>query len=247
MNLENTIKFSVLTPTLNEEKYIGILLSSLVNQTYKNFEVIIVDSQSQDKTKEVVLKFSNKLDLKFIEAPKKGVSHQRNYAASLAKNEHLVFFDADVAPEPTFLEKIAQYISENHPDVLTSWNVPISDKLIDEFIYWLHNWLMLEAIKKTAPGAVGTFIYVRKKAFGSVGGFQEDLTFAEDFDLVKRLHDKGFKYSLLRDPKIRVSVRRFEKEGRLNIIWKNIRAAYLYSLNGANECKDRFKHEVGKF
>jgi glycosyltransferase involved in cell wall biosynthesis len=241
------IKFSIIVPTLNEENYVGVLLSALCNQDFKDFEVTVVDAESQDKTREVVEKYRDRLDLKFVASPKKGVSFQRNYGAKQSKYDHLIFFDADVDPEPRFLSKIASYIKKNPADVLTSWNIPISERLIDEFIYWVHNHLLLEGTKNVLPGAVGTFIYVKRKVFEDIGGFDEGITFGEDWDLTKRIFDRGYKYTLLKDPKIRVSVRRFDMEGRPQIVWKNIKAAFLYSRKGIKGLQGKFKHEFGKF
>jgi glycosyltransferase involved in cell wall biosynthesis len=247
MNLENTIRFSVVVPTLNEEKYIGVLLSALCNQDFKDFEITVVDAGSLDKTQKVVEKYMQKLDLRFIVSPKKGVSSQRNYGAMLSKFDYLVFFDADVDPEPRFLSKIANYIKKKPTDFLTSWNIPISEKLMDEFIYWIHNHILLEGAKNILPGAVGTFIYIRKKVFEDIGGFDETINLGEDWDLAKRIFDRGYKYTLLKDPKIKVSVRRFDMEGRPRIIWKNIKAAFVYSRKGARGLQGKFKHEFGKF
>lgn len=244
------MKFSICIPTLNEEKYIGGILGCLEKQTFKDFEVVIVDGESQDKTKEEVLKFSNKFPLKFLKSPKRGVSFQRNFAAKNAVNDYVIFFDADVMIENDFLEKINNHLEKQTIDILTTWNKPISDKPIDEFIYLFVNIFMLELIKKKNPGAVGVFICVKKSSFEKIGGFRENVNFAEDFDLAKRLHNSGFTYALLRKPKVQVSVRRFDKEGRINMIIKNLRAATYY-LRDKNDFIDKiqgkFKHEFGKF
>jgi len=58
------MNFSICIPTLNEEKYLPLLLNCLLNQDYKNFEVIISDGGSTDKTIEVAKKYQNYLDLK---------------------------------------------------------------------------------------------------------------------------------------------------------------------------------------
>ncbi len=248
MNSENTIKFSIVIPTLNEENYVGILLSALCNQDYKDFEITVVDAKSLDKTREVVEKYKDRLNLKFVVSPQKGTSFQRNYGVKLSKYDHLVFFDADVDPEPRFLSKIANYIKKKPADVLTSWNIPISEKLVDEFIYWVHNQILLEGLKRVVPGAVGTFIYVRRKVFEDIGGFDETISFGEDWDLAKRIFDRGYKYTLLKDPKIRISVRRFDMEGRSQMVWKSIKAAFLYSRKkGMKGLQGKIKHEFGKF
>lgn len=244
------MKFSICIPTLNEEKYIAGILSCLTKQTFKNFEVIVVDGKSEDKTKEEVLRFSKNLDLSFFEAPKRGVSYQRNYAAKKAKNDYVIFFDADVMIEADFLEKIEDHLKKNDIDILTTWNKPLSDKPIDEFIYLFMNIFMLELIKKRNPGAVGVFICVKRKSFEKIGGFRETINLAEDFDLAKRFHESGFTYVLLKKPKIKVSVRRLDKEGRMHMILKNLRAAVYYMTDGKNyvdKIQGKIKHEFGKF
>jgi glycosyltransferase involved in cell wall biosynthesis len=244
------MKFSICIPTLNEEKYIGGILSCLKDQNFRDFEVIVVDGKSKDMTKDEVMKFSDYFPLQFLESPKKGVSFQRNYAAKMAKNEYLIFFDADVKIEKDFLKKINEHLEKNSIDILTAWNKPLSNKPVDEFIYLFMNIFMLELIKKKSPGAVGVFICVRKKAFEKIGGFRENVSFGEDYDLAKRLHDSGFTYVLLRKPKINVSVRRFDKEGRLNMIVKNLRATAVYLKDRKNyidKVQGKFKHEFGDF
>ncbi|HNU76380.1 MAG TPA: glycosyltransferase [bacterium] len=244
------MKFSICIPTLNEEKYIGGILSCLEKQTFKDFEVTVVDGNSQDRTKEEVLKFSSKYPLQFLKSPQRGVSFQRNYAEKKSSGDYVIFFDADVMIESDFLEKISNHLDKGDIDVLTTWNKPISDKPIDEFIYLFVNIFMLELIKKKNPGAVGVFICVKKSSFEKIGGFREKVNFGEDFDLAKRLHDSGFTYALLKKPKVHVSVRRFDKEGRLNMIIKNLRAATYYLTNNNNyidKIQGKFKHEFGKF
>jgi glycosyltransferase involved in cell wall biosynthesis len=244
------MKLSICIPTLNEEKYIGGILNCLKEQSYKDFEVIIVDGKSEDRTKETVKNFKGGFSLSFIESPKRGVSFQRNYAAKHAKNEYLIFFDADVKIENDFLEKINNHLENNKIDILTTWNKPISDKPVDEFIYLFMNIFMLELIKKKSPGAVGVFICVRKKAFEKIGGFREEISLGEDYDLAKRLHESGFTYALLRKPKVKVSVRRFDKEGRLNMIIKNLRGITYYLRDNKtfiDKIQGKFKHEFGKF
>ena len=244
------MKFSICIPTLNEEKYIGGILGCLEKQTLKDFEVIIVDGNSQDKTKEEALKFSDKYPLQFLKSPQRGVSFQRNYAAKKAMSDYVIFFDADVMIEPDFLEKIKKHLEKKDIDILTTWNKPISDKPVDEFIYLFMNIFMLELIKKTNPGAVGVFICVKESSFEKIGGFREGVNFGEDYDLAKRLHDSGFTYALFKKPKVHVSVRRFDKEGRFNMIVKNLKVATYYLRSNDNyidKIQGKFKHEFGKF
>lgn len=240
------MKFSVVIPTLNEEKYIGYLLDSLVKQTFKDFEVVIVDAHSDDKTKEKAMEYENRLNIQVVDSSKRNVSFQRNLGADAASYENLIFFDADITVEKGFLEKIKKYLQSSKADVLTSWFEPMSTKKRDKIIFRIFN-VYLEALKHISPGGAGAFIYVRKGSFKNVGGFSEDVVLAEDFDLIKRLDKKGCKYSLLRDPIIKVSVRRLNKEGRLYLISRMLRAELHIRLRGPIKDSKKIKYEFGKY
>ncbi len=68
------MKFSIVIPVLNEEHYIGVLLECLVHQIHKDFEVFIVDGDSKDKTKDVVLSYKDRLNINFLEPKQRGVA-----------------------------------------------------------------------------------------------------------------------------------------------------------------------------
>jgi glycosyltransferase involved in cell wall biosynthesis len=244
------MKFSICIPTLNEENYISGILNCLKSQTYKDFEVIISDGKSEDGTKNTAERFMAFFPLKYLESPKRGVSFQRNYAAKHANNDLLIFFDADVFIENNFLESISVLFKVKNPDSMSSWVKPFSGNLFDKLAFFVYNLLFLETIKKTSPGAGGAFIYVKKKAFDKVGGFDESISYAEDFDFIKRLHKNKFSFKLLRNPKIWVSVRRFDSEGRVSMILKILKASFYYVFFGKNhihKVQSKVKQEVGKF
>lgn len=77
----SNLYFSICIPALNEELYLPRLLGGLSKQTYKNFEVIVVEGNSDDDTKKVASKYKDKLDLKVFTVSKRSPSFQRNFAA----------------------------------------------------------------------------------------------------------------------------------------------------------------------
>ncbi|MDB7100869.1 glycosyltransferase family 2 protein [Enterococcus mundtii] len=86
--------FSVIIPVYNGEKTIYSTLMSCLRQTYSEFEVLVIDNLSTDKTKQIVQKISDeRINYKYIE--QKGRSHARNIGITLAKNKYLLFLDAD--------------------------------------------------------------------------------------------------------------------------------------------------------
>ena len=237
--------FSIVIPTLNEEKYIGGILGSLVSQTLTDFEVIVVDSpKTSDGTKSVVNKFKDRLNLHLLTSPEGGVIFQRNYGASKAKSNNIIFFDADVLFEPVFLDKIHLFIENNSVDVLTCWNIPITKRKMDKMLFWAFNQIFMESVKKINPGATGTFIYVNKKAFEKSGKFSTEVVLAEDFELVSRMHKLSYKYVLLRDPVIYFSVRRLNKVGSFKYITTAIRAGLYYYFKGPIKDYDLFKYDM---
>lgn len=247
------MKFSIVIPTLNEEKYVSGILESLLNQTYKKFEVLVIDGPSKDKTKEVVLsfkekfksKFKGKVGFKYIKSPKKGVSFQRNYGASKAKNEYVLFFDADTLIEPVFLDKMYVFL-KNNPDVdiFTCWNIPLSKRIRDKMLFWAFNQIYLEGSKRINPVAVGTFMGVKKKSFFDAGGFSEEVVLAEDFELVARMHKCNYKYALLKDPVIYFSIRRFTKVGRVPYIITTFKAGIYYYVKGPIKDPELFDYDM---
>ena len=106
-------KFSIIVPVYNLEKYIGKCLDSIFKQTYKDFEVIVVNDGSKDKSLDIIKKY----DVVLIDQENKGVSESRNVAIKKAKGDYLVFVDGDDTIEEELLEKINDSLEDN-PDVV---------------------------------------------------------------------------------------------------------------------------------
>lgn len=230
------MKLTVVIPALNEEYYIGTLLTCLTNQTFKDFEVIVVDGNSADATRDKVLEFSGLLDIRCINALRKGISFQRNLGAKNARTSRLVFLDADGYIEDTFLEMVMNYVLEHEDvDIMTSWVEPISTKKIDKVLYFTYNQFYLDLVKKIKPQGGGAFVYIKKDVFDKLNGFDENSYVAEDHDLFARAHKAKFKYHLLKTPSIKTSVRRLDKQGRIKYIWTMGKGALYIHLIGPIE------------
>ena len=241
------MNFSICIPTLNEEKYLPLLLDSLVNQNYKNFEVIVSDGGSTDRTIEITKKYQAYLNLKILENSQKGVSFQRNSAVSLSEFDNLIFLDADTQIPKDFLITLKNYL-EKHPEIssLTSYNIPISNNLIDKIVFGIFNIFVLNTFQKINPIAIGTFIYAKKEAFNKVGGFDNNLTYGEDVNLVRRIVKAGYKFKVLSKPPIYFSVRRLKEEGRIKFFTKSIYLGIFYVLRNKKFSSSKIKYEFGK-
>lgn len=212
--------FSIIIPTLNEEKYLPLLLSDLTTQTFVDFEVIIVDGNSKDKTAVVAKSFESKLKIIFINSKKQNVSFQRNTGAKVAKSNWLIFMDADNRLPSYFMEGVKYRINLENPDIFTCRVNVRNQEGFEKIVLEIVN-LGAELMRISKyPGALGAMIGITKVGLILTGGFNEKTEFAEDWEFVKNAFSKGLRFSLFRDPTYTYSLRRFKKYGKLKTIQK---------------------------
>lgn len=104
---------SVLMPAYNAEKYISEAIESILSQTYKNFELVIVNDGSEDQTENIIKSFQDKR-IKYVNLKKnKGISEARNKCLELAQGKYLANLDSDDIALPTRLEKQVIFMKKN--------------------------------------------------------------------------------------------------------------------------------------
>lgn len=231
-------RISVIIPTLNEEKYLPILLHSLKQQTFRDFEVIVADAGSTDKTKEV----AEGLGAKLVPGGMPGPG--RNRGAEAANGDLLFFFDADVVLPNTFLEKAYGEMEEKMMDLATCEFKPDSKFQLDNILFKLAN-LTVRINQKFNPRAAGFCIFISRRLFRRVGGFDESVKIAEDHDLVDRA-TKFRPLNFLNSVNLTVSIRRLEKEGRFSLIEKYMQVE-MHLLTKGSVKEDIIEYEFGKF
>lgn len=236
--------FSIVIPTLNEEQNLPILLSSIDAQTDKDFEVIVSDSGSTDNTKQVALEYKNRISQLLVISNKvKTVAAARNFGASVASGTFLIFFDADVEIEHTFLKQVRDHITKNNLDILSIWNRVKKGKLSGKIIFALLN-IGMSLFQKIQPLANGPCMIMKRELFEKVKGFDETIFFAEDYDLMKRIGKLHIRFAAFSKPILYVSPRRFEQEGLLLSLYKS-GYAMLYQLFVGPIRKPIFNYEMG--
>ncbi len=110
---------SIVIPVYNGEKTIERALDSVVNQSYRNFEVIIIDDGSTDNTRARCLPYVEKYsNFTLLSIKNEGVSNARNVAVEMANGEYITFFDADDELMPAFLSESVDFIKETGSDIV---------------------------------------------------------------------------------------------------------------------------------
>jgi glycosyltransferase involved in cell wall biosynthesis len=226
-----TPRFSFVIPTLNEEKFVPHLLSSLETQTVKHFEVIVVDGASQDGTVSVSRAYGHRLPLTVRLSPKRGVSAQRNMGAHLSKAEWLVFVDADSVLLSNFIERIEKFIDMKHPQFFTTWLKADSERPTDVMTGVYLNMFIEGTIVVKRPWAPGPMTIIRKDVFERVGGYDEEASYAEDHELSMTAQEQGIPFCVLREVLYIYSMRRFRLEGKLKAIERNLRSSLMIAIN----------------
>ncbi|MDP3941155.1 MAG: glycosyltransferase [bacterium] len=237
--------FSVIIPTLNEEKYLPKLLQALTKQTYRNFETIVVDGHSDDKTVEKAKSFVNKLPkLKILISDRRNLSHQRNLGAAEAEADYFVFFDADVDLPVTFLQKVHAHLLREKIQFITTWLNPDTKQTSGKVITAMYN-VTIEIEKLIGkPYVHGCNTIMHRDVFFRVGGYDELLTVSEDQEFALRASKKGVKLTILKSPKVIFSLRRFRSEGVFSVVRKQMQANIHMMVKG-RITKKLFSYEMG--
>ncbi|HAK46677.1 MAG TPA: glycosyl transferase family 2 [Spirochaeta sp.] len=208
------MKISIVIPTKDEEELLPGLLKSINSQDFKDYEVIVADAFSTDRTREIAAEAGAIV----VDGGMPGAG--RNAGARAASGEFLVFLDADVMIPENFIKNLYNEMQERYIDVATCAIKPITDLQLDRVIHRLINMTIL-ANMHIDPKAFGFCIFITKRLFNRIGGFDETIKVAEDNDLVKRASEyRPLRY--INSSFVHVSVRRFEKEGRLAYMAKGI-------------------------
>ena len=115
--MNNSIKFSIMTPVYKVERYLPECIESVLGQTYGNFEFILVDDGSPDHSGEICDEYAKKDSrIRVFHKPNGGLMHTRRYALERAQGDYYVFLDSDDYLSLDTLETLSRYISETGVD-----------------------------------------------------------------------------------------------------------------------------------
>ncbi len=176
---------SVVITTKNEEKHIGNCINSIINQTYENIEIIVVDNDSIDKTKEIAKTYTKKV---YDKGPER--SSQRNFGMiDKAEGEYVMFVDADMTVEPILISECVEQIIPIGVIALHIPEVVIGEKFFSKvrrFERSFYDGTVVDGAR-----------FFQKDMFVKVGGFDLTMSGPEDWDIDKKIKQTGGKIHLL--------------------------------------------------
>lgn len=191
---------SVVLPTYKRKEKLRRVLESVLGQTYKNIEAFILDDTPDDSILEIVSEIGDER-IKYIKSKERlGFVKSLNKGAKLAQGKYIARIDADdFWLDLKKLEKQVEFL-ENNPDyVLVGGGIVITDEAGKEIVRYLHpekdkdirNSILL------VDNFTHSSVLIRKESFELVGGYDENLDFAEDWDLWLKLGKVGKLYNFL--------------------------------------------------
>ena len=218
--------FSVIIPVYNKEKYVQAAIQSVLNQTFTDFELLLVDDCSKDNSKNEAAKIIS-TQIKIIEhTENKGLSASRNTGIKNATGNFIAFLDADDEWKPEFLATIkslistfpeAQLFATNYEELYADGVKIINNQKLstlgNEFL--VSNFFELNLGKPIYfPGS----FCVKKTVFDEIGYFNEKITFSEDIDFNIRAN---LKFKLAYNTKAFVTYTMFSENQITNSSVKN--------------------------
>jgi glycosyltransferase involved in cell wall biosynthesis len=239
--------FTIVVPALNEEKYIPLLLDDLAAQTYQDFEVIVVNGNSEDKTVEKALAFESKIKLKVLNTTTRNVSHQRNLGGKKAKSPWILFMDADNRLPTYFLDGIRYQLAKNkETDLFTTLIKTPGDEPLDLAIQHVINLSLKLYQRVNKPQGFGAMIGCTKELFSELQ-FDESLIYLEDSTFIQDAVKMGNTYSIFMQPRYTYSLRRFNKEGTIGLIRKGASIQLDFLQGRRNFTDDRYPMLGGSY
>jgi glycosyltransferase involved in cell wall biosynthesis len=200
---------TVVTPAYNIAKYIGEAVDSVLRQTFRDFEYLVVDDASVDDTLKVIKAHAHDDPrVRLVEVDHGGPSAARNAGIREAKGEYIAFLDGDDRWHPKFLERQLGLIQSLPPNVGV---VFCRSRIILEngtpvFFQWHRagRYDFDDFLVSGNPARSGSSLLIRKSCFTDAGGFDEKLRYGEDLDMWLRIAENsktpilwGSKYFLM--------------------------------------------------
>lgn len=186
--------FSVIVCTLNSEEYLEDCLSSIANQNFKNFETIIIDGHSTDKTGDILKKYKNRLKLKIHKQKPRGISAAMNEGVRRARGNYVIHLHSDDSFYDKNVLKDVNRFLKAHPKHGVIYSKIVAIESNGDKIGVFPKYKILQIGSKNLLKYFNYIphqaTFIKKGVFKRCGNFDETLKSKMDYDLWLRLIDK---------------------------------------------------------
>lgn len=197
----NEEKISIIVPVFNTEKYVKKSISSILNQSYKNIELIIINDGSTDNSEKIIKELiRNNKNIKYKKIKNSGVAHARNVALEMATGSYVGFVDSDDFIDKKMYETLYKTARDEDSDIVTcSYNKKYIDKSVS--IYPKDKSVFGKSIIESKNIFLNSNPYITSKLFSmklikeNNIKFEEDLRIFEDLLFCYKLYLKANKIS----------------------------------------------------
>ncbi|SRX54770.1 glycosyltransferase family A protein [Aequorivita sp. CIP111184] len=198
-------RFSVVIPVFNKEKYIAETIKSVLNQTFSNFEVVILNDGSTDNSEAEILKFKDPR-IRYFSRENSGASAARNFAIQQAETEYIALMDADDYWYPFYLEEQNRLLNDFPEESVfaTATEIKRNGKIFSNN-YSIKTFgkdsVLVDYFEASQLDSVLLSIstVLKKDVFENVGWYDPKIKSGEDTDLYVRI---GIKYKVVFSPKV---------------------------------------------
>jgi len=221
--LNNKPLVSVIIPTYNSERTIGVCLKSIREQSYPNIEVIVVDNYSKDRTREIAEKLGAKvfqLDAERAEA--------KNFGLKKAGGKYVCFIDSDMELTRSVIEECVN-LMENEGGI---GGIIIPERSVGNSF-----WVKVRDFERSfyAGTEIESARFFRKDLAEKVGGFDEDIIAFEESTLPQKIEKLGY------NVKTRINAEILHHEENFSL-WKWLKKKFYYGKNAS-----KYKQKFGKY
>jgi glycosyltransferase involved in cell wall biosynthesis len=193
-----TIGFvSVLMSVKNCEKEVYNSVESILNQTYENFEFLIVDDASTDNTLKILNKFKDKRIKIYENKSNIGLTKSLNYLIKKSRGQFIARQDADDVSLPNRFEKQLDFLKKNNIKVCTTRAIiKNSSRKIPALSFYIPKKIL---IRYKNPFIHGTLL-IERDLLNKMGNYDENFYYSQDYDLFSRLIQSKYLVKTLREP-----------------------------------------------
>ena len=200
--------FSIIIPLYNRPQEIKELLETLTLQTYKQFEVLVIEDGSANDAADIVKSFEGKLDVRYFTKANEGQGFTRNFGFERAKGDYFIIFDSDCLIPENYLQIVNDRLSTDWLDAYGGPDDahPSFTAIQKAISYSMTSPFTTGGIRGNKKG-IGQFhprsfnMGVSRKVWEKVGGFIITRS-GEDIEYSIRIHSAGFKIGLIPDAKV---------------------------------------------